>query len=62
MSFNLTPTITINSQEELDAAIVELSTETDSEWLAILRERGQRHLSGAVEEVEFTVDSEEEIT
>lgn len=44
MTFNLTPTIEIDSIEELDAAITELDGETDTEWLTLLRERAEAHL------------------
>lgn len=49
MTFNLTETITIGTQEELDAAIEELSADADPEWLAILRSRAEAHLAGNFE-------------
>jgi hypothetical protein len=44
MTFNLTETITISNQEELDAALEELSAETDPEWLETLRSRAQEFI------------------
>lgn len=45
--FNLTPTIKIKNQAELEAALKELDGETDMEWLTILRERAQQHLANS---------------
>ena len=49
MTFNLTPTIKIETQEDLELALEGLAGEATPEWIETLRVRGEKFLGGSVE-------------